>query len=119
MIIERTQPNEATTLLGVQGRIGEAVAKELEQALLQVFDSGCYQLVLDLAEVDFMTSSGLGVLMMGMKRTRRNRGFVRIACPQPLIEQILRTTRLDTFFEIFPTADEALQAQAQEPSSDS
>lgn len=119
MIVERKQPNGAITVLGVQGRVGEAESKDLERVFLEVFDSGCYQLVLDIEKVDFMTSSGLGVLMMGMTRTRKKGGFVRIACPQPLIEQILRTTRLDSFFEIFPTVEEALQGRTQDRPSDS
>lgn len=107
-MITQTKKTQDISVIGIDGRVGEAESRDLEQAFLDVFDQGCYKLVVDLEKVDFITSSGLGVLMMAMKQTRENDGFVRIACPQPLIEQILRTTRLDTFFDIYQTLEEAI-----------
>ncbi len=84
----------------------------MQQAFLDVFNSGCYQIIADFTDVDFMTSSGLGVLMMCMKRTREHGGFIRIANPQPLIRQILETTRLHYFMELFDSVDDALASQS-------
>jgi len=107
-MITQTRQAQDISIIGIDGRVGESESQALEKAFLQVFDQDCYKLVVDLGKVDFITSSGLGVLMMAMKRTREHDGFVRIANPQPLIEQILRTTRLDTFFDIYPTVEEAI-----------
>ena len=106
--INKTQI-EGTTVLSLHGRLGEAESQAVQQAFLDTFDEGCFQLVVDFTEVDFMTSSGLGALMMCMKHTRENDGFIRIANPQPLIRQVLQTTRLHHFLRMFPTVQEALQ----------
>ena len=100
---------DGKAVLVLHGRVGEAEASVVQQAFSDVFDAGCYQVVVDLTEVDFMTSTGLGVLMMCMKQTREKSGFIRIASPQPLIRQILETTRLHRFLRIFPTVNAALQ----------
>ena len=111
MIIDKSEIN-GITILGAQGYLGEVEARTLERELLGLFAQNCYRLVLDMGKVDFMTSAGLGVLMMCMKETKRNGGFVRIAKPQPLIAQILHATKLDSYFEIYPSLQAALEGLA-------
>ncbi len=103
---------EDVVVLTIRGRLGEVEAGVVQEAFLDVFNSGCYRVIADFSEVDFMTSSGLGVLMMSMKRTRERHGFMRIANPQPLIRDILQTTRLDRFLEIYPSVEAALAADS-------
>jgi len=111
MIIDKSEI-DGVTILGVQGYIGEVEAYTLEKEFMELFAQSRYRLVLDMEKVDFMTSAGLGVLMMCMKQTKRNDGFVRIAKPQPLISQILHATKLDSYFEIYPSLQAALEGLA-------
>ena len=110
--IEKKQVGGVAVLV-LRGRVGEMESKELELAFLHVFKEGCYQIVVDFEDVNFMTSSGLGVLVMCMKRARANAGHIRIARPQPLIQQILLTTRLHQFLEIFSSVKAAVEGRDQ------
>ena len=105
---------DGTIVLGVIGHIGEVESRRLEKAFVEVFESGCYQVVVDLRQVHFMTSSGLGVLLSSMKQAREQDGFMRLAGAQPLICDILHTTQLDDYFEVFPSVEDALKGDLPE-----
>ena len=109
MNVEKSEV-DGTVILSLEGHIGEAESQELEKALSETFKAGSHRVVIDLSKVDFMTSSGLGVLLTMVAHAKDNDGFLRLANPQPLILQILRTTRLDNYFEVFGCVDEALKA---------
>ena len=108
MKIEKRNIGDAV-VIEVSQRVGEVEAAELQQGFAGVFAEGCYKLAIDLSNVDFMTSSGLGAIMSTIKETRANDGFVKIVNPQPLIMDILRTTKLTKVFPVCSTVEEALQ----------
>jgi anti-anti-sigma factor len=74
-------------------------------------DQGATQIIVDLSDVSFVTSSCLGALMVVHKRVRPQGGYVRLAGPQPLVQRILEITKLTKLFGSYRTVREALAAK--------
>ena len=66
--------------------------------------------VVDLEAVEFLDSTGLGVLVGGLKRVRAHEGSLRLVCTQERILKIFRITGLTKVFPIHSSVDEALSA---------
>jgi anti-sigma B factor antagonist len=102
------------TVLSVAGEVDVYTAPTLRDQFTQLVDDGQYRIVVDLEQVAFLDSTGLGVLVGGLKKVRTHDGFVHLVCTQERILKIFRITGLTKVFEIFDTVDEAL---AGEPST--
>jgi len=68
------------------------------------------RLVIDLSEVPFMDSAGLGALIGGIRRTRENGGEVAVACSRPTLTRLLHTTGFDRIVPVTETLEEAVAA---------
>ena len=65
-------------------------------------------LLIDLEDVEFLSSAVLGKLIRLYKRARQAGGRVRLCAIRPSIREVFEITQLDKVFEIYPDADEAL-----------
>ncbi len=81
---------------------------DLKERMLQIFDEGKANLVIDLGAVRFIDSSGLGALVSGFKNASAREGNLKLCCLQPQVRSMFELTRLHRVFEIFTTAEEAL-----------
>jgi anti-sigma B factor antagonist len=66
--------------------------------------------VIDLSEVPFMDSAGLGALIGGIRRARENGGEVAVACSRPTLTRLLHTTGFDRIVPVTETLAEAAAA---------
>jgi anti-anti-sigma factor len=106
--IEHQSPKRCD-LFRIRGRIDGASAPRLEQALRSALDNGRYKLVLNLADVTFLSSAGLRVLITIAKECRRfNRGNLYLAAPNQRVQQVLELAGLDELFPTFATEVEAV-----------
>jgi anti-sigma B factor antagonist len=64
------------TVVEVSGEIDVYTAPKLREALLSLVDSGTYRLIVDMSGVEFLDSTGLGVLVGGLKRVRAHDGAI-------------------------------------------
>ena len=89
-----------------------AVARRagVSDELIDLVSGGKYHLVVDMEGVDFLDSTGLGVLVGGLKRVRAHEGSLRLVCTQERILKIFRITGLTKVFPIHASVDEALAA---------
>jgi anti-sigma B factor antagonist len=91
------------TLVEVSGRIDSMNANQLGEALSSEIDNGHHiHMVLDLANVEYMSSAGLREIVSALKKVR-GRGDVRIAQPSHRVREVLEMAGLDTIFQIYPT----------------
>jgi anti-anti-sigma factor len=67
------------------------------------------RIVLELSDVPFMNSTALGQLVRVVAQANVQEARVVLARPSAFVEGVLSTTRLDRFFEVFPSAGEALR----------
>ena len=68
--------------------------------------------VIDLSEVPFMDSAGLGALIGGIRRARENGGEVAVACSRPTLTRLLHTTGFDRIVPVTETLEAAVEAVA-------
>ena len=96
------------SVLEVAGEIDVYTAPKLREQLIELVSDGSYHIVVDLEKVDFLDSTGLGVLVGGLKRVRNHDGSLQLVCTQEKILKIFRITGLTKVFPIYPTLQEAL-----------
>jgi anti-sigma B factor antagonist len=92
-------------------RIDASVAIQFKDRMREVTDAGTQRLVLDLASVDFLDSSGLGALVAVMKYAGKERQF-ELAGLSPSVAKVMQLTCLDRVFVIFATASDALASDS-------
>jgi len=94
------------------GEIDVYTAPKLREKLISLVEAGSYQLIVDMEGVDFLDSTGLGVLVGGLKRVRAHDGWIDLVCTQSRILRIFRITGLNKVFSIYDTVAEATAAHA-------
>jgi anti-sigma B factor antagonist len=60
--------------------------------------------------VEFIDSTGLSVLLNGLRRVNRQRGRMALVCTNPTVLRLFEITRLDATFDIHPSREAALSA---------
>src|SRR3954451_6969864 len=98
------------TIVEVGGEIDVYTAPRLREQLVDLVADGKYHLVVDMERVDFLDSTGLGVLVGGLKRVRAHDGSLRLVCTQERILKIFRITGLTKVFPIRDFVEDALAA---------
>ena len=93
------------------GRLGEVESQQLEREIVGLIDQGARKIIMNFADVPFITSTCLGVLMLAHKRVRPDGGFIRIAATQPLVRQILEITKLSRLFGLYDGVAEAAKGK--------
>ena len=107
----KTELTEGVTLLYVQeDRLDANNSEELKGELHRLFEGGIKDLVIDLKEVLFIDSSGLGVLVSGYKNASTNHGSLKLSSLQSQVKSMFELTRLHRVFDIFVTVDDALKS---------
>ena len=74
--------------------------------------AGAARLLIDLSDVPFMDSAGLGALIGGIRRAREAGGDVAVACSRPTLTRLLHTTGFDRIVPVTETVEEAASALA-------
>ncbi|MRJ75518.1 anti-sigma factor antagonist [Aeromicrobium sp. SMF47] len=81
-------------------------ARELRAHIVGCIADRSPRVVVDLTEVAFMDSSGLGALVGGWQLTREGGAF-RIAGANPVVRRVLSITGMEDVFDLYPTVDDA------------
>jgi anti-sigma B factor antagonist len=105
-----TREADGKTIVAVGGEIDVYTAPKLRDKITELVGQGSYHLVVDMQQVEFLDSTGLGVLVGGLKKVRAHDGSLRLVCNQDRLLKIFRITGLAKVFVIHETADEALAA---------
>jgi len=101
-------------IVDVEGEIDVYTAPRLRELLIDLVNNGHYQLVVNMEKVEFLDSTGLGVLVGGLKRVRAHDGSLDLVCTQERILKIFRITGLTKVFGIHDSVDEAIATRKSE-----
>ena len=91
--------NEGETVLSAAGELDVNTAPELREQLAQLVDDGV-RIVVDLADVSFVDSTALSVLVSALKRLRQADGDLTLASPTPSVRRVFEITGLTRLFTI-------------------
>jgi anti-anti-sigma factor len=94
----------------LSGRLNAVSAPEAKDGIKSLVREVSHNLVLDLAELSFIDSSGLAALVAGYKAAMEAGGNLKLASLAPQVAQVLALTHLDRVFEIYAKVDEALRS---------
>jgi anti-sigma B factor antagonist len=103
-----TREQDSCTVIEVGGEIDVYTAPKLRENIVDLVNRGSYHLVVDMEAVEFLDSTGLGVLVGGLKRVRAHDGSLRLVCTQERLLKIFRITGLTKVFAIYDTVDAAV-----------
>lgn len=96
----------AATIIRVNAsRIDAPTALQFKENMRSLTSRGSGVFILDLEQVDFIDSSGLGAVVASMKQLLPGQ-TLELAALQPIVEKVFRLTRMDTIFTIHETADQ-------------
>lgn len=92
----------------VRGSVDMSDTETLRARLDEVIAARPSLLVLELSEMEFISSAGLGAIVSAQVQARAHDGRVRLVAPKPEIRRLLETTRLDAVLVICSTLEEAM-----------
>ena len=105
-----TEEVEGATIIAVGGEIDVYTAPRLRDKITELVADGVYSLIIDMEAVEFLDSTGLGVLVGGLKKVRAHDGSLQLICTQERLLKIFRITGLAKVFPIHASVDEAVAA---------
>lgn len=103
-----TRPVDDRVIVAVGGEIDVYTAPRLREKITELVAEGHYTLLIDLEGVDFLDSTGLGVLVGGLKKVRAHEGSMELVCSQDRLLKIFRITGLAKVFTIHSSEEDAL-----------
>lgn len=109
MEIEDKQIGGILIVLPLEKRIDASVSTEFKGKMVDWINAGSRRIILDLSNVDFIDSSGLGAIVSSLK-TIGNDGDLVICGIKETVMGLFRLTRMNRVFQIFPSQPEAIQA---------
>ncbi len=112
MQIEVVNDNGTTIVRPTGDRLDIEVAAQFRSKLLSLIDEGNRHLVVDLKDVSFIDSSGLGALVSALKTLKRSSiaGDVRLARVQAPVVSLLEVIRLNRVFTSYASVEQAVQS---------
>ena len=110
--IRAWQTANGCAVLELHGELEVYTSPKLREHIVKLVNEGHYELVVDLEDVDYMDSTGLGVLVGGLKRVRAHDGSLRLVCAQERVLKIFRITGLVKVFPIFASVEQAVDPAA-------
>ena len=97
-------------VVDIKGDLDARVAADLKEGLGEKIEEGNSWLLINLSDVPYMDSAGLGVLVSGLKNTNRKSGDLRVFGLQADVKNIFELTRLHKVFQIFDNEEVALES---------
>jgi anti-sigma B factor antagonist len=108
--LEAVGPEGDCAVLRVTGEVDVYTAPVLRERIRELAAQGAVHLIADLGQVDFLDSTGLGVLVGGLKRVREDDGSLALVLATPRILRIFQITGLTKAFATWPSVTEAISA---------
>ena len=96
-------------VLALSGKLDATTAKTFEDRILGVFNSGAQRLVVDLSQLEYVSSSGLRVFLLAAKRLQATEGKIVFCGLQDQIRQVFDLAGFSSILSIYGSRDEAIK----------
>lgn len=101
-----------TIILGLKGRLDTLSSTELEKTLADLLAEKKYKLVIDFSDLDFISSSGLRVLLATGKQLKSVGGKIVLCALQNHVKEVFDVAGFTMLFVLYPSRDEAVKGIA-------
>lgn len=105
---------ESITVLGLCGRMDSNTSRLVEEKLITLIDRGENRMVVDCAQLDYISSAGLRVFLMAAKKVTQAKGKLVLATLNDDIRQVFDLTGFSSIFSICPSREEAISYHKKE-----
>ena len=105
LAVESERVDARIRVIAAHGQIDLYSAPTFKEAVLDAIDDGATVLVIDLSDVDFMDSTGLGVLVGASKRLMQLDGRIVIVSPDDLVRRLFEISGLQARFPVFESRE--------------
>ncbi len=107
----KTDEKYGAVIVQLKGNVmGGPESQEFHDLLHKLLDEGKKNIIVDLADVKFMNSSGLGILISGYTTIKNGGGLLKLANATEKINSLLVITKLITIFEHYDSVEEAVKS---------
>ncbi|UCD30027.1 MAG: STAS domain-containing protein [Planctomycetota bacterium] len=106
--VKEIRRNESAIVVVLSGQIDLHHTPAVHHAFIDVCEEKPERLIINLGEVDYMDSSGVGALVEVFRRVNAYGGKLSLCCMNERVHSIFEITKLDQFFKIYATEEEAL-----------
>jgi anti-anti-sigma factor len=112
----QSERHQQILVIALAGSLDALTADQTQATIATELNGGEPQVVLDLSRVDFMSSSGIRMLLEMLKQSRGTGGDLRLAAAQPGVQRTLEIAGLVRLLKIYPSVGEAVRSFGlQEP----
>ncbi|MCD6363758.1 MAG: STAS domain-containing protein [Synergistetes bacterium] len=99
------------SVIRVDGEVSVETAGDLRDIMLREINEGRVKIIVDLSGTTYIDSTGLGILISGLRKVGKEGGDLKILGPlSPQVKRIFELTRLNRVFEFFDDEQEALSS---------
>ena len=107
-ILENKEEN--VSIISVSGRLDAYSAKDLEEKLTAMIDAAQIRMIVSLENLEYISSSGLRVLLAALKKVRKQQGDIKLSCLQPYIKEVFDIAGFTQLFNFFDTDEGAIDS---------
>ena len=107
-ISEKTIENVG--IISLSGRLDAYAANDVERKLDSLLAAGQVHLVVNLERLEYISSSGLRVLLAAIKKVKKQQGDIRLACLQPYVKEVFDIAGFTQLFQIFDKEEDAVNS---------
>ncbi|MBD3174367.1 MAG: anti-sigma factor antagonist [Armatimonadia bacterium] len=110
MEFKQRQPEgkPGVVIVEVAGEVDSASAEQFREQLVSLIEGPTKHLIVNLADLTYINSSGLGALVAGYKRVRSLDGTLKLCNVRGSIAEVMKLIRLDKIIDIYDSEEEAL-----------
>lgn len=101
---------EGVTIVDSEGKLNTRTSSDADAYLSQLVANGSNKLLLNLGGVDYVSSSGLRVILATGKKVSAAGGKLAFCCLNPSVREVFRVSGFDTIFSVFESEPEALDS---------
>jgi anti-sigma B factor antagonist len=107
--VETRTVRDGVAVIALSGEADVYTSPRIKQEIVDLLNNGTHKIVVDLSGVEYLDSTGLGVLIGGLKRARERDGDLKLVCDNSRILRIFEITGLTKIFDIHRSEAEALE----------
>jgi anti-sigma B factor antagonist len=107
--VETRNPRPGMAIIALIGEVDVYTSPRVKQEIVNLLNGDTTRIIVDLTAVEYLDSTGLGVLIGGLKRARERDGDLKLICDNVRILRIFEITGLTKIFDIYRNEGEALE----------
>lgn len=98
------------SIIDLTGEVDAYTSARFRETMIDLIEEGSANIIVSMAKVEYIDSSGLGALVGGLKRISEKNGKIVVVCNNPQVRKVFEITGLEKVFPLFDAEDDAVNA---------